>query len=104
MEKFYLYLMDKGDLFLKRADIERYFKEFLIMWNLDADFSKVFDTLRKRKLTYMFDDYWALSKDNPLLLISAFLDFLIAFYPGFWYHILRWRGGRVVECASLLTR
>lgn len=76
MEKFYLYLKDKKTTFMKREVIANYYLEFAKMWNLKQDFSKVLDNLRKTKLTYIFDDYWALSKENPLKLISAFLDFL----------------------------
>jgi hypothetical protein len=76
MEKFKLFLKDKGHLFLKKSDIEKYFEEFKSLWNLDIPFEKVMDSMRKTSLTYLFDNYWAISKDNPLKLSYKFLTFL----------------------------
>ena len=76
MEKFRLFLEDTNKIFFKKEELKIYFEEFNSMWDLDISFEKVLDSLRKSSLTYLFDNYWALSKKNPLLLSLEFLDFL----------------------------
>jgi hypothetical protein len=75
MEKFYRYLKDKKKDFLKKSEIEDYFKEFKEIWKFNNNFDKVFDSLRK-KITYIFDDYWSLLDDEFIIVMQKFLDFL----------------------------
>jgi hypothetical protein len=76
MEKFYNYLKDRNKLFMTKKEIKNYFSEFKQLWNSNLEFSKVFDSLRKIKITYMFDDYWAINNDNFVKLIQEFLTYL----------------------------
>jgi hypothetical protein len=76
MEKFYNYLLDKKELFLKKEQIKLYFKEFNNLWNTRLSFEKVFDVLRKTKLTYIFDDFWALSREEFPILVQKYLNYL----------------------------
>ena len=76
MEKFYLYLKDKNQLFMTKDEIEKYFNEFKNLWKISLDFSKTFDSIRKNKITYMFNNYWAISNEDYIKLIQQFLDYL----------------------------
>ena len=76
MEKFYNYLKDKNIPFMKKDEIKNCFKEFESVWKQRFSFDKVMDTLRKKKLTYMFDNYWAIISDDTIVLFQKFLDFM----------------------------
>lgn len=76
MERFKLYLENKNKKFLRKEEIADYFKEFCAIWNSTASFEKVMGTLRKTSLTYLFSNYWAVSKENPLKLCQEFLTSL----------------------------
>jgi hypothetical protein len=76
MEKFYNYLQDQNKPFFKKEELEEYYQKFKKIWKLNIPFSNVLNSLRKNKLTYLIDGYWALSKDNPLILISELLNYL----------------------------
>lgn len=76
MEKFYNYLKDKGIKFLKKEEIKAFYTDFKKLWNIEKSFDLVLDSLRKTKMTYIIDNYWAISKEDPVLLISQFLNFL----------------------------
>lgn len=73
MEKFYQYLTDKNKVFLTKKDIENQYKDFQKLWNIDKPFTKAFDSLRKTKLTYIFEDNWALKKGDIVKLFQEFL-------------------------------
>jgi hypothetical protein len=74
MEKFYRFLKDKKKDFLKKSEINSYFKEFKSLWKLDLDFDKAFDSIRK-KITYVFDDYWSLLEEDFIIIMQKFLNF-----------------------------
>jgi hypothetical protein len=76
MEKFYNYLKDKNQLFMTKDEIEKYFNEFKDLWKINLGFSKIFDSLRKNKITYMFNNYWAISNEDFIKLIQQFLTYL----------------------------
>jgi hypothetical protein len=83
MEKFYVFLKDKDVPFLKKQEIEAFYKEFCQLWDIQKPFSTVFDALRKTYITYIIDSYWAIIQDEPLILASEFLSYKnIANYYG----------------------
>jgi hypothetical protein len=76
MKKFYLYLKNKDLKFVKKDDLEIYFNEFKGLWNLDKEFDSVLNALSKTNMTYLIDGWWALSKEDPLILTSKLLTYL----------------------------
>ncbi len=83
MEKFALYLKDQNVKFLRKAQIRTHFENFCQLWNSSLTFDSVMASLRKTTVTYLFDDYWAVSKENPLVLFQEFLTFLgVSLYYG----------------------
>lgn len=76
MEKFYNYLKDQNKEFLTKEEIRNYYNEFKKIWNINKKFESILDSLRKNKITYILDNYWTLSKEDPAILITKFLDFL----------------------------
>jgi hypothetical protein len=76
MEKFYLYLKNKELDFIKKEDLEKEYAVFKKLWDLKKDFKTVLNTLSKTRITYLVDNWWALSKENPLKLASNLLNHL----------------------------
>ena len=64
--RFWLYLLEKSRKFLTKEDIMENYKEFQNMWkDKEKDFEKVFDSLRKTRIKYIFHKKWyVLSKEE----------------------------------------
>lgn len=57
--KFYLFLLNKNEEFLKTEEIEKYFEEFKKMWNLNVEFKNIYKTLKQQKsIIFVFNKTW----------------------------------------------
>ena len=64
--RFWLYLLEKGKKVISKNGIRENYKDFQNMWkDKDKDFEKVFDSLRKTRIKYIFYKKWyVLSKEE----------------------------------------
>lgn len=63
--KFYKYLLNKENNFLKKEEIERYFNEFSKLWNIDIHFENVFQSLKQqKKVVFLFNKIWCVLDEN----------------------------------------
>lgn len=74
MEKFSTYLSQFHTFFTKQ-EIKAHYETFKKINNVKKSFTTVFDALRKTHLTYLVQGHWALSKKDPVVLISDFLRY-----------------------------
>jgi len=64
--RFWLYLLGKGKKVVAKEEVRENYAEFQNMWkDKEKDFAKVFDSLRKTRIKYIFNKRWyILSKEE----------------------------------------
>ncbi len=111
--RFWLYLLEKGKKVLAKEEISKRYEGFQGMWkDKEKDFAKIFDSLRKTRIKYMFHKKWYIlnkeefeslksNKFEEYELVFKFLeDQKIPYYIGLssakYLNRLSWQSLRVV--------
>ncbi len=66
MNRFWLYLLGKGRKAVAKEEVKENYHEFQNMWkDKEKDFARIFDSLRKTRIKYIFHKKWyVLSKEE----------------------------------------